>query len=394
MTFASIPRRVRRRLLGQPFVMREHRTTSRAGGTRRATGALLALLTGICSATAVTAIAHAAPVTGQDVSAAEAQLTTLNLQLDLLVERYDQEQVGLQTTQQRLAAEQVAASVARGEADAARASLAARAAAAYEGGIGSNIDVLLGATSLDDLNQRLQFVNAVAQSDTDAANRAQSSEVRAREAGARLSRTAATLQGELSSLQNQKDEILAAIGQQQTLVHSLKDQLAKQQAAAAAAAAARAAAAKAAAAAAAKPPAPAPSPSPTGGGGGGPPPPPPPPPSGGASAAVSAAASVLGVPYQWGGSDPSTGFDCSGLTMWAWAHGGVSLPHSSAMQYAAVPHVDRSQLQPGDLVFFYSPISHVGIYVGGGMMIDAPHTGGFVEEISVNWESFVGAGRP
>jgi cell wall-associated NlpC family hydrolase len=109
---------------------------------------------------------------------------------------------------------------------------------------------------------------------------------------------------------------------------------------------------------------------------------------------VSAAASVLGVPYQWGGSDPSTGFDCSGLTMWAWAHGGVSLPHSSAMQYAAVPHVDRSQLQPGDLVFFYSPISHVGIYVGGGMMIDAPHTGGFVEEISVNWESFVGAGRP
>jgi peptidoglycan DL-endopeptidase CwlO len=391
VTFASNPRRVRDRLQGQPFVMREHRTTSRAGGTRRATGALLALLTGICSATAVTAIAHAAAVTGRDVSAAEAQLTTLNLQLDLLVERYDQEQVGLQTTQDRLAAEQVAASVARGEADAARASLAARAAAAYEGGIGSNIDVLLGATSLDDLNKRLQFVNAVAQSDTDAANRAQSSEVRAREAGARLSRTAATMQSELSSLQNQKDEILAAIGQQQTLVHSLKDQLARQQAAAAAAAAARAAAAKAAAAAAAKPPAPAPSPTPTGGGGGGPPPPPP---SGGASAAVSAAASVLGVPYQWGGSDPSTGFDCSGLTMWAWAHGGVSLPHSSAMQYAAVPHVDRSQLQPGDLVFFYSPISHVGIYVGGDMMIDAPHTGGFVEEISVNWESFVGAGRP
>jgi cell wall-associated NlpC family hydrolase len=72
----------------------------------------------------------------------------------------------------------------------------------------------------------------------------------------------------------------------------------------------------------------------------------------------------------------------------------VSLPHSSAAQYAALPHISRDQLQPGDLVFFYSPIHHVGLYVGGGMMIHAPHTGAYVERIPVYWEYFTGAARP
>jgi cell wall-associated NlpC family hydrolase len=61
--------------------------------------------------------------------------------------------------------------------------------------------------------------------------------------------------------------------------------------------------------------------------------------------------------------------------MWAWAHGGVSLVHSSAGQYASLPHVSRTALRPGDLVFFYSPIHHVGLYIGGGRMIDAAHSG-------------------
>ena len=110
--------------------------------------------------------------------------------------------------------------------------------------------------------------------------------------------------------------------------------------------------------------------------------------------AVRAAYSAIGVPYKWGGSNPKEGFDCSGLTMWSWAHAGVSLPHSAAMQYAATQHVSRSQLLPGDLVFFYSPISHVGMYVGGGMMIDANHTGGSVGIRPIYWSNFVGAGRP
>ena len=111
-------------------------------------------------------------------------------------------------------------------------------------------------------------------------------------------------------------------------------------------------------------------------------------------AVLAAAYSMIGTPYQFGGSSPETGFDCSGFTMWSWSHAGVSLPHSSAAQYAALPHVAREDLQPGDLVFFYSPISHVGIYVGGGMMIHSPHTGDVVRVIAVYWDSFVGAARP
>jgi len=113
-----------------------------------------------------------------------------------------------------------------------------------------------------------------------------------------------------------------------------------------------------------------------------------------AGIAVQAAASVIGVPYVYAGASPTAGFDCSGLTMWAWAHAGVRLPHNAAMQYVSLPHVDPRDLEPGDLIFFYQPVDHVGIYVGGGRMIDAPHTGTSVRLEPVYWQLFVGAARP
>ncbi len=120
----------------------------------------------------------------------------------------------------------------------------------------------------------------------------------------------------------------------------------------------------------------------------------PPPVSGKAGAAVAAAYSQLGVPYVAFRASPSEGFDCSGLTSWAWAQAGVSIPHQSGQQFRSNPQVPKDEAQPGDLVFFYSPISHVGMYVGNGMMIDSPHTGAVVRLKALNWNAVVGVSRP
>ncbi len=104
--------------------------------------------------------------------------------------------------------------------------------------------------------------------------------------------------------------------------------------------------------------------------------------------------SQLGVSYRFAAATPGVAFDCSGLTMWAWGRAGVGLPHQSRQQYASVPHVPASAAQPGDLVFFYSPISHVGIYIGNGMMVDSPNSGAVVRRAAVNWSNVVGVGRP
>lgn len=117
-----------------------------------------------------------------------------------------------------------------------------------------------------------------------------------------------------------------------------------------------------------------------------------PPPSAGAAGAVRAALSQVGGRYVAFASSPSTGFDCSGLTMWAWGQAGVSLPHYSRAQYASLPHVPLDQLQPGDLIFSGSPIHHVGMYVGGGQMVHAASSrwGIIVSPI----RNVVGAARP
>lgn len=102
------------------------------------------------------------------------------------------------------------------------------------------------------------------------------------------------------------------------------------------------------------------------------------------SSIVSAASQFIGVPYEWGGESPSTGFDCSGLVQYVFGQQGISLPRVAADQARMGTPVTPAQAQPGDLVFFGSPIDHVGIYAGDGKMVVAPHTGENVRIESVD----------
>ncbi|MDJ0464022.1 C40 family peptidase [Streptomyces sp. H27-C3] len=112
-----------------------------------------------------------------------------------------------------------------------------------------------------------------------------------------------------------------------------------------------------------------------------------------AAQAVSFARGALGAPYVWGATGPSS-FDCSGLTQAAWRAAGVSLPRTTYTQINAGSRVPRSQLAPGDLVFFYSGISHVGLYIGDGQMIHAPRPGAPVRVAPIDQMPFAGASRP
>jgi peptidoglycan DL-endopeptidase CwlO len=117
---------------------------------------------------------------------------------------------------------------------------------------------------------------------------------------------------------------------------------------------------------------------------------------GGASAkalgALQAALSKRGSPYVWGAAGPST-FDCSGLTMWAYAQVGITLPHFTGSQWNVGIHISRSQLRPGDLVFFFSDLHHMGMYLGNGMMVHAPHTGDVVRIAPITGDPYAGAVR-
>jgi cell wall-associated NlpC family hydrolase len=109
----------------------------------------------------------------------------------------------------------------------------------------------------------------------------------------------------------------------------------------------------------------------------------PPAPTPAAQTAVNTAMDQRGKPYEYGAAGPDS-FDCSGLTQYAWHAAGVSLPHSSSQQSRLGTPVARADLQPGDLVFFYSPVSHVGIYIGNNQVVHAPESGDVVKVSNID----------
>lgn len=284
----------------------------------------------------------------------------------------------------------------------AQGAVAQRLRELYVNGNGdSTLEVLLGSASLDDIITRLDAVQRVSQQDATVLNAVKRyrKEVETRRASLTSARAAqAQLVQERAA---QKSSIEGTISEQQQLLSSVKGEIAQlqaeeqqRQAELAAQARQRLAAQQAAAAAAAQtqqataaPVVPTYVPDPVYD---------PNLPAPRYGSVVSIALQYLGVPYVWGGSSPSTGFDCSGFVMYVYAQLGVSLPHNAAAQYAYGTPVPRDQLAPGDLVFF-DGLGHVGIYIGGGQFVHAPHTGDVVKisSLSDSWytANWVGARR-
>jgi cell wall-associated NlpC family hydrolase len=292
----------------------------------------------------------------------EDQLDQLNRQSDQLVEQYNQSREALARIRRSLKNLRTQASGAEDDMRKLQASLGARASAAYVQGAGSAVGAVLGSDDPAAAIARVQVLELLAANDGDLMDQLglAGKVLAARQADLVAAEKAQA--AEVKRLAAKKAEVERAADRTRALLARMR--------------------------AADRPQAPArPSnpvaPPPASGGGGG---------SGSAAAAVAYARAQVGKPYCYGGSGPSC-FDCSGLTMMAWRQAGISLPHSSASQYNVGRRISASELQPGDLIFYYSPISHVSIYIGGGQRISATHTGDYVRVQSLG-SSIVGYARP
>ena len=297
----------------------------------------------------------------------ERRVNALNDKVDAVVEQYNESKIQLAAASRQAAVAQARVRAAQAQLDAIRKGMASVAAAAYRSGGADQFVQLVSTSTPQTFLDRASSLDRIAagQSAQLAAARTASHRLATANADARAQRA---LQAKVSgAIAAQKREIEDALAEQQQLLSGLKAD--QRRALAARRAALRASRSRS-----------------FGGTYDGPA-------SGRPRVAVQAAYDQLGKPYSWGASGPSS-YDCSGLTMWAWGKAGVSLPHSSQAQYSSGRHVSRSNIEPGDLVFFGSPIHHVGIYIGGGNMIDAPHSGDVVKIQPAFRDDYVGAVRP
>ncbi len=404
-------------------------------------------MAGLASAAVFGVAALAAPVqtppSGADqLSAEQAQAAQLeqqiqadNNRLDILSQQYDAAQQRVQQLDQQLSANEAAVAATRRRVTTAKATLRRAALAAYmAGSVETGLEAVFDTGSpnaaaaqeyravnsshlqsaLDGLRRADAALAAQQRQVRSTRNQAQAAatevvdaERQARTVEAAQQATLSRVKGSIAILIAQRKAVEAA-AQAAAFRARVAAERAAQQAAAQQAAQRRAAAAVAASVQAANRQAPAaqvPNPSPTpaagpssppaasppaGSGGGGPQ-------AGGGQAAVDAARSQLGVPYVWGGEQPGVGFDCSGLTQWAWRQAGVSLPRTAEEQWLATTHIPLADLQPGDLVFWNdgtSSVQHVAIFVGGDEVIQAPHPGTTVSYSTIWTNGLVGAGQP
>jgi cell wall-associated NlpC family hydrolase len=378
--------------VASPQIVLAARITRRLASPRRA-----ALLTALTAALALTLLptgsAQADPATTVDTAAAQAQVQALADKAEIVIEKYDASQDALATAQTQLTTDRAAIAAAQTTVDSTQGLVDTIARDAYESGaLGGAASVLLSQDPQAALRGADYLERLAENRDRDLAE-ATTARNALMQAQAATNQELAGVQALQASLQAEQKTINALIGKQQAALVATQAQAASQVAAntqvsrgqarialpkagVALAATVAAPVAKVAAPVAAAPVAV-------------------------LAVASSKAAAVLryayaqlGKPYRYGAAGART-FDCSGLTMRAWAAAGVAISHNAAAQYYSTKHVARSALQPGDLVYFGRPIHHVGIYIGGGKFIEAPYTGADVRISNLGARhDFAGASRP
>ena len=323
-----------------------------------------------------------------DIASAQHRLAELDAQAEAAAERYNAARI-------KLAADQRAVAVAQSRLDRAQKvlgglqkSIEGFVVAAYQGG---SLDSTFGLTeeSPEAFLAKVSTMEAVSNSQSQVLARLAAAQREQEQAQADARAAFAAQQKATAQMKADRARVLSAAHEEQQILGRLRtreatlirqareraERLAAQRAAAALAA--RQAAAAAAAAALVVPPV---SPPVVTG-------------SGGASVAVQWAYRELGKPYVWGAAGPDS-FDCSGLTQYVWGKAGVYLDHYTGSQWNEGRHVSQAELQPGDLVFFGSDLHHVGLYIGNGNMIEAPHTGADVRVSPYLRSDYAGAVRP
>jgi peptidoglycan DL-endopeptidase CwlO len=348
----------------------------KTAGKRRAQ----AFIVGI-AALCVSASAHATPGTvAQKQAQAQqvlAQIQQIDTSLGAAVEQYNLANVRLQKIESDQRENHRQLKLTTANLKLAQKALARRLVRAYTSSEDdSTLSVVLGSTSFEDLLNRIEAVNSTSQQDASIVKQVTSFKAAVRQQRADLQKAHSEQQTIVAQKAAQRHHIEAQLASRRQLLSSIKGEIARIRAAEQAQQRQLAAAARSRLAGD--------------------------PPSSGDAVGISAstpegstvvapnvhggvvgiAMHYLGVPYVWGGSTPR-GFDCSGFVAYVFAQIGVSLPHSSYAQFNMGSPVSISQLQPGDLVFF-TGASHVGIYIGGGQFIHAPHTGDVVKISSLS----------
>jgi cell wall-associated NlpC family hydrolase len=338
------------------------------------------VLAGLCITALGGSILVASPTQAEpDIGTVQSRVDALYHQAEQASERYNDARLEMRRAQGNLRTVQTELRRQQARVATVRAQVATAVVAQYQGqGLSSTAQLLLSQDP-DDFLDRLTTVSAFNEQRSQVMDDfvVQAARLESRQAAARAE--LATIERTKRTLGAEKAEIDDKAARAKELLTTLKERAAaarasrsRARAAAAATAGAATGAGGSSSSAAGAQAAPA---------------------SGRAAAAIGYAMAQVGKAYVYGAAGPSA-FDCSGLTMMAWAQAGVSLPHSSSAQMGSGTPVSHSELQPGDLVFYYSPVSHVGMYIGNGKIVNALNPGAGVGISDVDSMPYSGAVRP